>query len=43
VHQTDHFDATHIPLSCTVTPIFDPTGILSAGLDISALQSPRDK
>jgi len=43
VHQTDHFDATHIPLSCTVAPIFDPTGTLSAVLDISALQSPRDK
>jgi len=43
VHQTDHFDATHIPLSCTVAPIFDPVGNLSAVLDISALQSPRDK
>lgn len=42
VHQTDHFDANHISLSCTVTPIFDPTGILSAVLNISALQSPRD-
>jgi transcriptional regulator of acetoin/glycerol metabolism len=43
VHQTDHFDATHIPLSCTVAPIFDPVGNLSAVLDISALQSPREK
>ena len=43
VHQTDHFDATHIPLSCTVAPIFDPLGNLSAVLDISALQSPREK
>jgi len=43
VHQTDHFDATHIPLSCTVAPIFDPTGNLSAVLDISALRSPSDK
>ncbi len=43
VHQTDHFDATHIPLSCTVAPIFDPIGNLSAVLDISALQSPREK
>ncbi|MCA3555793.1 MAG: sigma-54-dependent Fis family transcriptional regulator [Aestuariivirga sp.] len=43
VHQTDHFDATHIPLSCTVAPIFDPAGNLSAVLDISALQSPREK
>ena len=40
VHQSDHFDATHIPLTCTVAPIFDPTGNLSAVLDISALSSP---
>ncbi len=43
VHQTDHFDAMHIPLSCTVAPIFDPTGNLSAVLDISALSTPREK
>jgi transcriptional regulator of acetoin/glycerol metabolism len=43
VHQTDHFDATHIPLTCTVAPIFDPTGNLSAVLDISALSSPAEK
>ena len=43
VHQSDHFDAMHIPLTCTVAPIFDPTGNLSAALDISALQSPREK
>lgn len=43
VHLSDHFDATHIPLSCTVAPIFDPTGNLSAVLDISALSSPTEK
>ena len=43
VHQTDHFDAMHIPLSCTVAPIFDPTGNLSAVLDISALHTPKEK
>ena len=43
VHQTDHFDATHIPLTCTVAPIFDPAGNLSAVLDISALSSPAEK
>jgi transcriptional regulator of acetoin/glycerol metabolism len=43
VHQCDHFDATHIPLTCTVAPIFDPFGNLSAVLDISALRSPREK
>lgn len=43
IHQCDHFDATHIPLTCTVAPIFDPVGNLSAVLDISALRSPREK
>ena len=43
VHQGDHFDATHIPLTCTVAPIFDPVGNLSAVLDISALRSPSEK
>lgn len=43
VHQTDHFDATHIPLSCTVAPIFDSAGNLAAVLDISALSSPKQK
>ncbi len=43
VHQCDHFDAAHIPLTCTVAPIFDPVGKLSAVLDISALRSPREK
>ena len=43
VHQSDHFDATHIPLSCTVAPIFDPKGNLAAVLDISALRSPKEK
>ncbi len=43
VHLTDHFDATHIPNSCTVAPIFDPVGNLSAALDISTLHSPKDK
>ena len=43
VHQTDHFDATHIPLTCTAAPIFDPSGRLAAVLDISALRSPEPK
>ncbi len=43
VHQTDHFDATHIPLTCTAAPIFDPEGQLAAVLDISALRSPEPK
>jgi len=43
VHQTDHFDATHIPLTCTAAPVFDSGGMLAAVLDISALRSPEPK
>jgi transcriptional regulator of acetoin/glycerol metabolism len=43
VHQEDHFDATHIPLTCTAAPVYDPVGRLNAILDISALTSPQAK
>ena len=43
VHLDDHFDATHIPLTCTTSPVFDPQGRLTAVLDISALSAPRNK
>jgi transcriptional regulator of acetoin/glycerol metabolism len=43
VHQGDHFDATHIPLTCTAAPVYDPLGRLKAVLDISALTSPQAK
>ena len=43
VHQDDHFDATHIPLTCTAAPVYDPLGRLNAILDISALSSPQAK
>ncbi|MCU0967856.1 MAG: sigma-54-dependent Fis family transcriptional regulator [Rubrivivax sp.] len=43
VHQDDHFDATHIPLTCTAAPVYDPLGRLNAVLDISALVSPQAK
>ncbi|MGO4306437.1 sigma-54-dependent Fis family transcriptional regulator [Cupriavidus sp. RAF12] len=43
VHQADHFDATHIPLTCTAAPLFDSHGTLHAILDISALTSPVAK
>ncbi len=43
VHQDDHFDATHIPLTCTAAPVFDPLGDPLAVLDISALKSPQPK
>jgi transcriptional regulator of acetoin/glycerol metabolism len=40
IHQTDHFDNTHTPLSCTAAPIYDAGGRLAAVLDISLLTSP---
>lgn len=43
IHQTDHFDNTHTPLSCTAAPIYDVRGALSAVLDISLLSSPIKK
>lgn len=43
IHQTDHFDMTHTPLSCTAAPIYDTEGRLSAVLDISLLKSPGEK
>ncbi|MEF7615117.1 sigma-54-dependent Fis family transcriptional regulator [Aquincola sp. MAHUQ-54] len=43
VHLDDHFDATHIPLTCTTAPIHDATGRLTAVLDISAMSAPQPK
>lgn len=43
VHQGDHFDTTHTPLTCTSAPVYDAVGQLTAVLDISALQSPSTK
>lgn len=43
IHQTDHFDLSHTPLSCTAAPIFDSTGQLAAVLDLSLLRSPQPK
>lgn len=43
IHQTDHFDNTHTPLSCTAAPIYDVRGALAAVLDISLLSSPIKK
>jgi len=43
VHQTDHFDASHITLTCTSAPIYNPAGDLTAVLDVSALHSPEIK
>jgi transcriptional regulator of acetoin/glycerol metabolism len=43
IHQTDHFDVTHTPLSCTAAPIYATDGRLTAVLDISLLRSPTPK
>ncbi|MES1930163.1 acetoin catabolism regulatory protein [Salinisphaera dokdonensis CL-ES53] len=43
IHQDDHFDPTHTPLTCTAAPIFDTRGELAAVLDISQLSSPIAK
>jgi len=43
IHQTDHFDVTHAPLSCTAAPIYDTRGEFAAVLDISLLASPIAK
>ncbi|PWR23101.1 sigma-54-dependent Fis family transcriptional regulator [Zavarzinia compransoris] len=43
IHQSDHFDNTHTPLSCTAAPIYRADGELAAVLDISLLSSPIQK
>lgn len=43
VHHTDHFDATHIGLTCNAAPLFDPTGGFLGVLDVSALTSPSPR
>ncbi len=40
-HQAEHFDATHIALTCTSAPLFAPDGQLLGVLDVSALHSPE--
>lgn len=43
IHQSDHFDVAHTPLSCTAAPIYDTNGHVAAVLDISLLSSPIAK
>ena len=43
IHQDDHFDTSHIGLTCTAAPIFDTLGDITAVLDISQLRSPTEK
>ncbi len=40
-HQAEHFDATHIGLTCTAAPLRAPNGQLLGVLDVSALHSPE--
>ncbi|CAJ0792836.1 sigma-54-dependent Fis family transcriptional regulator [Ralstonia holmesii] len=42
-HQTDHFDACHITLTCNSAPLFDPTGNFLGVLDVSALSAPAPR
>ncbi len=43
IHQTDHFDMAHTPLSCTAAPIYNVDGSLIGVLDVSLLMSPTEK
>lgn len=43
IHQSDHFDIAHTPLSCTSAPIYDTLGGLLGVLDVSLLTSPIEK
>lgn len=43
VHLDEHFDATHIPLTCSAAPVYDAAGRIKAVLDISALSAPQHK
>jgi transcriptional regulator of acetoin/glycerol metabolism len=43
VHQTDHFDMAHAPLSCTAAPIHHADGSLIGALDLSLLMPPSEK
>ncbi|MDR6624903.1 GAF domain-containing protein [Caulobacter segnis] len=36
VHRDQHFHTRNIGLSCTVAPLFDPTGRLAGALDVSS-------
>lgn len=39
-HRQEHFDASHISLTCTAAPVTSPNGDVMAILDISSLDSP---
>lgn len=39
IHRDQHFHTRNIGLSCTVAPLFDPTGRLAGALDVSSCRS----
>ena len=43
IHQSDHFDIAHTPLSCTAAPIYDSSGLMMGVLDVSLLMSRSEK
>lgn len=43
IHQDDHFDIAHAPLSCTAAPIYNSSDSLIGVLDVSLLMSPAEK
>ena len=43
VHRSQHFRSRHIDLSCSAAPVFDPDGILTAVLDVSAVDPDRSE
>jgi transcriptional regulator of acetoin/glycerol metabolism len=42
-HRNDHFDVSHVGLTCTAAPLFSPKGDLMGVLDVSALASPESR
>ena len=42
-HHEEHFDATHIGLTCSAAPLFNPLGDFMGILDVSALTSPQSR
>ncbi len=43
IHKSDHFKTSHMHLTCSVAPIFDPSGKLLAVLDASGLNPQHSK
>ncbi|HYQ92548.1 MAG TPA: sigma-54-dependent Fis family transcriptional regulator [Candidatus Competibacteraceae bacterium] len=43
VHLDEHFRVRNKPLTCSASPIFDPTGRLLAVLDVSAINAPESR